>query len=350
MKLSIIVLNWNSCEWLIKFCNSLREFPPEVEHELIIVDQGSSDDSDKFIDTLLKQYPYDVIPIINSENIGISSGRNQGAEIAIGDFVLFCDSDIEFCESGWFQKMLATYEKNPDCGLVGPYTNYANGYQQQSIRAARSTKRLAGRYQLVTFCILTPLDIAKAIEWNAALSMYNGIDWVRRVISEGWMSYIAPTYVKHHGHKSLEANKVDFNNVMSRSSMIFEDLWKNRNPHLNWCESAIVWSDGSEEDCELTLPFLQALRVFSPHLTIDVYTNQSLYYHYPDLYDHAFHHEINMSYDICFQMPGSSFPWAKSKWFLTTDEKDKESIINLLRYVGYNGGTPKVRHLHEMAV
>jgi len=348
MKVSFIILNWNTCEWLIKLINSLREYEPEIDYELIIVDQGSTDESYEFIQTLIRQHPKPVIPIYNHQNVGACNGRNQGVDIATGNFILFCDSDIEFCELGWLEAMIDVYHSNPDCGIVGPYTNYANGHQRKRRDGNYPMKRLHSRYQLISFCMLTPIEIARAVEWNPVLKMFTEADWVRRVIAEGWMSYIAPTYVTHHGHKSITSNKVNFLNTMNRSRVIFDDMWKSRNPHLNWCESVVIWLDSGLGNCVMALPFLQALRTYSPHIKIDVYSprGEELLKLYPYLYDNLGYNTDG--YDICFRLCATSQPRIVSKWTLSVNvdkwlQSEIEENMNLLRVAGYNGGTPRIQ-------
>jgi glycosyltransferase involved in cell wall biosynthesis len=64
--------------------------------EIIIIDDGSTDSSEKIVDTFKRQYPY--IESVKTKNQGQSSARNLGLEMATGDYVLFLDSD------DWFDK------------------------------------------------------------------------------------------------------------------------------------------------------------------------------------------------------------------------------------------------------
>ena len=60
--------------------------------QLILVDDGSPDDSGAICDAYAEQYP-DNIFVIHKENGGVSSARNRGLEIAQGQYVSFMDSD-----------------------------------------------------------------------------------------------------------------------------------------------------------------------------------------------------------------------------------------------------------------
>ena len=88
-KLSIIVPVYNSQKYLRRciesVVNQMREWV-----ELIIVDDGSTDDSPYICD---EYKMIDNISVIHKKNGGLSSARNAGLEIATGDYVFFLDSD-----------------------------------------------------------------------------------------------------------------------------------------------------------------------------------------------------------------------------------------------------------------
>ncbi len=60
--------------------------------EIIIINDGSTDDSEKIIRTFQSQYP-DAINIIDQQNQGQVKARNNGLKIARGEFIAFLDSD-----------------------------------------------------------------------------------------------------------------------------------------------------------------------------------------------------------------------------------------------------------------
>ncbi len=89
MLISIIILTYNSKNYLEKSLHSIFSQKNEKKFEVIVVDNGSSDNSEKFIRT---NFP-SVKILRNERNRGASYARNQGIEISTGDYLMFMDSD-----------------------------------------------------------------------------------------------------------------------------------------------------------------------------------------------------------------------------------------------------------------
>lgn len=92
MKLSIIVPVYNVADYLPKCLDSLlAQDIPQNEYEIIVVNDGSTDNSGE----IAKQYAekYVNIILINQENQGLSGARNTGIKCAKGDYIQFVDSD-----------------------------------------------------------------------------------------------------------------------------------------------------------------------------------------------------------------------------------------------------------------
>lgn len=89
MDVSIIIVNYNTCELTKKCIASIYEYTKENSFEIILVDNHSSDQS---VSVLSEQYP-EVILLSNKENVGFGRGNNIGNAIATGKYVFFLNSD-----------------------------------------------------------------------------------------------------------------------------------------------------------------------------------------------------------------------------------------------------------------
>lgn len=92
MRFSIIVPVYNVQEYLNRCMESLigQKFEKE-EYEILLIDDGSKDSSGEICDSWAQKQ--ENVKVIHKVNGGLSSARNAGLEAAVGDYVLFVDSD-----------------------------------------------------------------------------------------------------------------------------------------------------------------------------------------------------------------------------------------------------------------
>ena len=90
MKISIIVPVYNNADFLTGALESVKEQGVD-DLELIIINDGSTDESEKVIDAFVSKNDFAVK--ISQENQGVSAARNAGLDIATGEYIGFLDSD-----------------------------------------------------------------------------------------------------------------------------------------------------------------------------------------------------------------------------------------------------------------
>ncbi len=86
---SIILVNWNTRDLLIRSLQSIHDTKAGLDVEVIVVDNASSDDS---IKQARDKFPATVI-IQNVDNAGFSQANNQGMAIATAPFFLLLNTD-----------------------------------------------------------------------------------------------------------------------------------------------------------------------------------------------------------------------------------------------------------------
>lgn len=91
LSLSIIVPNYNGAE---KALALLHVLSPQLrrEHEVVLVDDGSTDNSVKIMESATARQRN--IQIVRQSNLGRAAARNRGASEARGNFLVFLDNDI----------------------------------------------------------------------------------------------------------------------------------------------------------------------------------------------------------------------------------------------------------------
>ena len=88
MKVSVIIVNYNTLHVLRPCLNSIIEQTAGIDYEIIVVDNGSTDGS---IEALSGDNRVILIP--TGENLGFGRANNRGVEQAKGDYIFFLNSD-----------------------------------------------------------------------------------------------------------------------------------------------------------------------------------------------------------------------------------------------------------------
>ena len=89
-KVSVIVAAYNIQDYIVKCLKSIAN-QTYKNFEVIVVDDGSSDNTGKLADEFAENDKRFIV--IHKENGGVSSARNRGIDIASGDFIGFVDGD-----------------------------------------------------------------------------------------------------------------------------------------------------------------------------------------------------------------------------------------------------------------
>ena len=131
-KLSIIFPVYGVEKYIDKCLNSLvKQSLKEIE--IIVVNDGTKDNSQKIIDKYVKKYP-DKIKSYIKENGGQGSARNYGLKKASGEYIGYVDSD-DFVEKDMYKKLYnKAKENNYDIVVCGNY-NVSEDYQNKNIDA-----------------------------------------------------------------------------------------------------------------------------------------------------------------------------------------------------------------------
>jgi len=128
---SIIIPHYNGKDLLYNCIDSIYNNITIENFEIIVVDNASTDDSVKHIET---SFP-EVIIVKNKNNVGYSGGCNIGAENANGKYLLFLNNDTEHSNQ-WIEKLVNFLDENPDVFSAQPkilninnkeYFDYAGG-------------------------------------------------------------------------------------------------------------------------------------------------------------------------------------------------------------------------------
>ncbi len=111
MLLSVIVPVYNVENYIFKCLQSLVD--EEIfDVEIIVVDDGSTDNSFKIAKEFELKYP-NKIKVYQKNNGGLSDARNFGLNYAKGDYITFIDSD-DYLEKGFYQNNISKLKEGYD--------------------------------------------------------------------------------------------------------------------------------------------------------------------------------------------------------------------------------------------
>lgn len=106
---SVIVTCYNHEAYIAECLQSIFQQTYQAI-QLIVIDDGSEDNSPELIQELLMNAPFSATTFIQQENAGVCVARNKGLDHAVGDYVLFIDSD-DFLELDYIEKLLLVARK-----------------------------------------------------------------------------------------------------------------------------------------------------------------------------------------------------------------------------------------------
>lgn len=249
MDLSIIIVNWNSKDFLRKCLVSILAETRGLEFEIIVIDSASFDGCDQ----MLKEHFPSVRFIQSEKNMGFAKSNNMAFRESKGDCLLFLNPDTELVGPA----INILYERLgalPDAGLVGAKLLNSDGTVQTSciqsfptiVNQVLDSESLRARWPKSSLWGMAPLyqltEVPAAVEaisgacvmlkravfeqvglFSEDYFMYaEDIDLSYKVYQAGYKNcYVAGATVIHHGGSSVQQAVSNFSVVMMR-----EAIWR----------------------------------------------------------------------------------------------------------------------------
>jgi GT2 family glycosyltransferase len=114
-RLTIIIVGYNSKGDLARVLPSLTSPPPAVDHEIVVVDNASSDSTAAFV-----RGSWPGVRLIASEtNLGFAKANNLGVRATASELVLFLNPDTVL-GPGVVDRLVSAIDARPDVAIVGP--------------------------------------------------------------------------------------------------------------------------------------------------------------------------------------------------------------------------------------
>jgi hypothetical protein len=124
--ISIVIVNYNTCDMLIKCLDSLSQIRKNLKAKIIVVDNNSSDQS---IEALKKYHP-EVELIESKKNIGYGRGNNLCRPVVDSEYILFLNPDTVVLKDS-IEKMLENMNEDSSIGITGCKMRNLDGKLQE---------------------------------------------------------------------------------------------------------------------------------------------------------------------------------------------------------------------------
>ena len=210
-KVSVIIPTYNYAKYIIRAIDSVLN-QTYKDFEIIVVDDGSTDDTRDLVETKYK----DKIRYFYQENNGAPAARNKGILESRGEYCIFLDADDEL---GKNQVLLFERHgrKNPNAIIYGPWVRFVeiNGKYQELYTNEKCegddilASWIRGSWYISQCAIFWPKTTLNHLGgWDESLLINQDGDIAIRALIEGFdFSYCPQAYsfVRHHssGYRSL---------------------------------------------------------------------------------------------------------------------------------------------------
>ena len=132
MRLSILIVNWNTRDLLIKCINSILKEAPKFDYEIIVVDNNSQDGSVETLTNLLGHNKK--MRILQSlKNLGFARANNYAFRNSSGEYIFALNPDTEVYPQA-LEALVSYMKSRPLVGVVGPRLLNPDGTVQKSVR------------------------------------------------------------------------------------------------------------------------------------------------------------------------------------------------------------------------
>jgi GT2 family glycosyltransferase len=165
MKLSIIILNYNTKELTKNCIDSIIQTAGNLSYEVIVVDNGSTDDSVEGI----KNQESRIKLIETGRNLGFAKGNNAARDVVMGEYVLFLNSDT-VVQPDALQKTVVYLDEHEDVGVVTCKLILANGSLDKDARRSFITPWIGLTHLFLRLDRLFPSSKLFAQYWYGYIS------------------------------------------------------------------------------------------------------------------------------------------------------------------------------------
>lgn len=170
MIISVILVSYNTAKMSVQSLNSLFASTGDIQLEVFVIDNASSDDS---VSVIKKAFPY-ISLIENKANVGFGRANNQALKLLSGEYVLLLNTDA-FVQPDTLNKCVYYMQSNPSCGVLGTKLLGGDGDLQPSCRYWPTPFNIFAN-QIGLHRLFKSISLVDDPNWNPELTQ--NCDWV----------------------------------------------------------------------------------------------------------------------------------------------------------------------------
>ena len=219
MLVSIVIVNWNARDYVLRCLQTLEQTPPPGPWEAIVVDNASDDGS---AEAVRAAAPWAEI-IANPDNRGLPAANNQGIAATSGRYVLISNADVVY-RAGAIATLIDALERRSRAAIAVPQLIHESTGQLQASAGRLPTlreavlgsfgrgsseghwlrnwshdeERMIGYGAEAAYLVrreaieaVGPQDERYPLDWE-------GVDWAARMAAGGWEIWFVPSAVVDH--------------------------------------------------------------------------------------------------------------------------------------------------------
>jgi N-acetylglucosaminyl-diphospho-decaprenol L-rhamnosyltransferase len=170
-RLTIVVVTYDARDDLARMLDSLTAAPPLVPHEIVVVDNASTDGAPELVRSRFPQ----IRVIAAGSNVGFAKANNIGIRSTASDLILLLNPDT-IVPPGAIDRLTARLDESPEVAVIGPRVVDERGDPELSIGGPVNPWREAGRKALLS---LDARGHALARRWiKRRVGEERAVEWV----------------------------------------------------------------------------------------------------------------------------------------------------------------------------
>ena len=241
MKLTVVIVSYNVKHYLEQCIVSVQQAARDIDHDIIVVDNASSDGT---VGYLRQRFPQGVTIVESMHNLGFARANNIAINQSQSQYVLLLNPDTFISEDS-LRTVIAFMDEHPQAGAAAAQMHNADGTLAPESRRALPTPwvsllKMLGfsrRYYMshLSWQEPNPIDVVsgafmmlrrEALESVGLLDenffMYGeDIDLSYRVVKGGYQNWYVPAPIVHYKGESTQKSSFRYVHVFYQAMLIF---------------------------------------------------------------------------------------------------------------------------------